>query len=193
MTIAWFTKRPVSGFKLAPPAPAPVGERWALRILLVLPFFLGPGVVPWVVNHFANMFGFVGPLETSEFSQAMFYGWLVCMIGLLVFPYIAAHCSPSTTDPEKGVWWFEHVTLHWLYLPIVGWVVWCLLWPFVANLFDRFVLGPSETLRWIAGHVISTFWRVMRFFYLIGTRYISPWLDYAGHYLTVAWRRIWGS
>ncbi len=192
MTIAWFTK-PVSGFKLAPPAPAPRHERWALRLLQAVAFFLGPVVVPRIVNYFAVSFGFLEPLETTELGQAMFYVWFIGLIGLFIVPWFAVHASPSKDDPDKGVWWWKNVTLYWLFLPLVGWAVWCLLWPFVANLVDRFVLGPSETLRWIAGHAVSAFWRVMRFFYLIGTRYVSPWWEYAGHYLTVAWRRIWGS
>ena len=191
--ITWpFGKRSVSGFKLAPPAPTPRHERWALRALQAVAFLLGPIVAPRFINLFADLFGLAEPLQTTELGEMIFRLWLGFLVLFCLVPWFAVHMLSSKDNADKGMWWWKNVSLRWLFLPFVGWVAWYFLWPFVADLFDRFVLSPSGTMRWFVTRAFGALRQLLRFLDLIDTRYISPWLDYASRYLEVAWRRLFG-
>lgn len=131
-------RRRHAGPHFAPAAPAtesvaglPWYERWAVRLLLLVPVICGPMIFARVWNGVAAIWnGIVGALgstselvtfQTDENFDLMFAVWaiylgLFCVIGYFAIQVFGGRHAP---DRDRGRWWWNTITKPWLWRAIV--------------------------------------------------------------------------
>lgn len=127
-----------TGPRFAPAGPAtdsvaalPWYERWAIRLLLLVPILSGPMIFARVWNGIAAIWnGIVGALgsnselatfQTDSDFDPMFTVWAVYLALFCLVGYFAIHVfgGRHAPDRERGRWWWNTITKPWFWRAIV--------------------------------------------------------------------------